>query len=364
MRNICFAFCVIANPLYAQALEPGRWYSGPTEFTDTSAWVSASSGDETVEAGALCAGDVPYFHFNVPRDVWWSNDPHQGVMRLNIGGETFEGETRYNPFDAKPAWNMRLTEDAVTALETGNRVDASVVGLASVTFGLRGSGAALATALAGCGEGAGFHPDWATYFTLLEPDATGTLQPVTNLAGIPNVSLDAAIDPDAGEVGSSAEAMAQDLGDPDNFPTACDIAAFYQSWETTYPETDAIDEDFARRMIATNDSVRPAHVYASAIVHGLSDAAVFRGTVEPIAGRSSSPEFQDILMHAEMAVVFTDSSGTQRVKLEGPEGLNLSVHAAEFDMANVRDRLSAVGFFEIDLNSPEYFSLYTCRDPS
>jgi hypothetical protein len=178
------------------------------------------------------------------------------------------------------------------------------------------------------------------------------------------VSIDAAVELDAGPVGDSTKMITDASVNPNNFPTECDVAAFYQSWKTTYPENDTVGEGFARMMILTNDSMRPAHAYASAIAHGLSDAVVFKGSAKPIAGNTSSSEFQDILIHAETAIVFTDSSGTQRVKLEGPEGLNLSIHSAEFDMANVRDRLLEAGFFEIDPKSTEYFPIYTCREPS
>lgn len=204
MRHVVFAICLIASPLCAQAPEIGRWMSGPTEFTDSLAWVIASSGGQRLEAGSLCAGDVPYFYFNVPKAVWWSYDAHIGIMRLSVDGQLFESEARYNPFEAEPAWNMRLTKDAIAALSAGTQVDATVVGLSTVTFGLRGSSAALAMALEGCGEGRGHHPDWNGYFTLLEPDESGTLRPVSSIADIPNVSVDAAQSLDARAGGDSS----------------------------------------------------------------------------------------------------------------------------------------------------------------
>lgn len=211
MRHLVVAICLITNPLWAQPAELGRWLSGPTEFSDTSAWVRASAGGQTLQAGVVCAADVPYFHFNVPNTVWWSSDPHIGVMRLSVDGKIFEGEARYKPFEAEPAWNMRLTKDAIAALSAGNRVDATVVGLSTVTFGLRGSGAALATALDGCGAGRGYHPDWVAYFLFLEPDESGTMRPVESLNGIPNVSADASVNTDVSE--SSGVAAMQAFAD-------------------------------------------------------------------------------------------------------------------------------------------------------
>ncbi|MEM7075680.1 MAG: hypothetical protein AAF484_11380 [Pseudomonadota bacterium] len=153
----------------AQAQDWGRWSSGAHEFAEGAAWVNALTDGTVASLNVMCAADVAYVSFNL--DGLYGAD-RVATASMKIGPQVFEGESRFRSEVAEPAWAMVAPADLIEALKTGGSVEVSVAGLTR-TFGLRGSRAAIEAALAGCGSGAGFHPDRTTFFQFVVYDATG-----------------------------------------------------------------------------------------------------------------------------------------------------------------------------------------------
>ena len=203
------AGALMLSPLLAQAQDYGRWFSGPGEFAEYSAWVSERSGNDFQEMEVLCAADVPYVNFSTTGVF---QEQRAAQVTLVVNGQRFVGEGRYRDRGATSDWAVVGTPAMISALKSGSRVEASVDGQ-SASFGLRGSLRAIEGALAGCGTGDGYHKDRTAFFLFPVPDGSGMTRYVDTLPvegappDAPEASLStAAVSPPAAPRGTAASA--------------------------------------------------------------------------------------------------------------------------------------------------------------
>lgn len=136
------------------ALVPGvasaqidRWYSGPSEFSANSAWISTASPNGLATLELFCLGGTVMVSYTDSRSF---DTVLQGNVEFDIGGKTFRQPGAYDSGTAIPAWIVLGPVDLIDALKSGSSVRVTAPETGTANFSLKGSSAAIAKGTLGC----------------------------------------------------------------------------------------------------------------------------------------------------------------------------------------------------------------------